>query len=156
MPLKTQEEINQEFRQTFQSNVGEVTILMQPRHTTPGLRKPYEYELPVADARALVKELKDYLKANGNEGKALQCDLVDTKSVKYGMRLNVFLLGFRPGLTGEPEKGIYQHEWDRIWNGLIAIIKAQLGENVSVYVEPWSDKEKFQLRFETYIKFTEL
>ena len=151
--MKTQEEINALFNVKIGSSLGPVSLLQQPTREVPGLRKPYQYEVSAADGKQLVKDLQDML--NPLDNNSLQCSGVSTKPTKYGIRLDVFLLGFRPGFCGD-SMGCTDIFWQGVTLGLINRLKQTLGSSVLVYVEPWTDKEKFQARFETYIKYREL
>lgn len=146
-----QQQSNQAWQQEAQTNVGSVTFLVPPQRNS-GLRKPYQYKTTTADFTRLKTELKTI---STQFGFRLQCDLVDTKPVKYGSRLDCFLLGYAPGYVGGL-RGITREEWEKITTELCARLKQSLGDDVSVYVEPWTAERKFQARFETYVMFAEL
>jgi len=59
-------------------------------------------------------------------------------------------------LCGDPSKGITQEQWDACCQQTADTLKKYLGANVLPYIEPWSSSKKFQMRFDTYIKFQEL
>ena len=149
-----QNEINNNWLKTVPTNVGECTFITPPVRVVPGLRKPYECEIPAAEGKQLVKELKDMF--SNLESASLQCVLVESKPTKYGIRLNIFLLGHRPDFCGEPHKGCNAQFWNVTTEWLATKLRETLGDWVQVYAEPWSADEKFQARFETYIKYSEL
>lgn len=151
--MKTQEQTNAEWHQTFESNAGQCTLLVKPARIVPGLRKPYEYEVTAQDARNLIADLNATLRHNKQ---LLQCGLVDKKTVTYGIRFNLFLLSYRRGLVSDSAAGCSPGQWQAITEAVVQRIKATLGDDCPVYVEPWTPDAKFQARFETYIKFREL
>ena len=147
-----QQEINKLWGYKVESNIGELCYLVQPEQGIKGLRKPYQFELPANTAKALVADLKVWLKPYS---KKLQCDLVDKKTVTYGIKLDIFLLGYKSGFTGD-ETGLKAQEWESITSRIRILLQSTLGENVLMYVDPWNETSKFQARFETYIKYSEL
>lgn len=147
--MKTQQQMNAEWTRTVQSNVGQVTLLVPPPVETQ-LRSPYQYERSLTECRSLRLDLKN----TAAEFKPrLQCALVETKAVTYGMRFSIFALGYRPGFC-DGQEGLTIDQWYDFSNRIISRLRLSLGEDVSVYVEPWSGSKKFQLRFETYIKYS--
>lgn len=146
-----QQSINQAWKQELQTNVGSVTFLVPPQRNS-GLRKPYQYKTTTAEFRGLKQGLKIIASQFGDN---LQCDLVDSKPVTYGARLNCFLLGYKPGYTGG-NTGVTCDQWGKVTTELCARLKQSLGDDVLVYVEPWTAERKFQARFETYVMFSEL
>ena len=118
------------------------------------LRKPYQYELPIAKAKIFLAELKALDKSYGTK---LQCSLVATKPITLGIRLDVFFLGYCPGFCGPTSStGLTKLEWDEFTAKLYVITELALGTTVDVQYEPWSDKKKFQVNLNLYIKYEEL
>ena len=138
----------QRYRQAGITSIG---LLVKPDQGDGTLKKPYEFEIPAAVARQLGKDLKDLLKPLN---KRLQYAYLETKAVSKGQRIGLYMLGYKPGLY--PEVGVTHGQWDTLCAALVKRITVTLGKRVDCYVEPWSPLRKFQFRFETYIKFTEL
>lgn len=147
--MKTQQETNAEWTRTVPSNIGPIGILVPPQSNS-GLRRPYHYERSIGECRSLEMDLKSIM--SGFKQK-LQCALLDLKAVKYGRRVQIFALGYRPGLCGDEHVGITDDQWQEFAGAIASRLRQSLGDEVSVYVEPWSDTKKFQLRFETYILY---
>ncbi len=160
----SQKNDNRKFRKTVQSSVGALGLLIQPKHESK-LPRPYEYELGVSEFRAMVGELKVIVKPL-----RLQCDLVDVRAITRGARLHLFLLGYRPGLipaavsypgarklAGDDglAKGVTRDQWEQMICDTRCALEARLIK-ISLYAEPWSRSEKFQLRFGAYVKYKEL
>ena len=145
---------NKSWLQTEKGNGLTMTILAPPLKKVVGLRRPYQMEVPTAVVAKLKKDLKAALKPYATP--VLQCDLSDFKAVTYGARIDVFLLGYAPGLCGDPAAGITREQWDTITAQITALIQRALGAGETMYVEPWSAKIKFQARYETYVKYQEL
>lgn len=142
-----QSEINAEWHQQLDSNVGKIGMLVQPRHVTPGLRKPYEWELEWDMLEALVLALRGI--ANSRT-KWLQCALVEAKRLAFGRRVKIFLLGYRPGFCGPTEaEGITADQWQLTGDAVRLALKVL--PDAKPYIEEWSAEKKFQLRFEAYI-----
>ena len=149
--MPTQKEINEAWQVECAGPAGlTLGVLVQPKQGDPTLRKPYEYTLDIADFRNLDNQIKALIKPYGKN--KLQCDLVETKSVKYGQRLGVFLLGYRPGLCGDPSEGITKVEWEDLQAELTALLSLFL-PGCKPYFEKWNKSSKFQARFDTYIMF---
>jgi hypothetical protein len=146
-----QEDINMEWWKEFDANVGRVTMLIQPRHVTPGLRKPYEWLLQWDEVDATILHLRGI--ANNHKAR-LQCDLVKSKSLAFGKRVEIFLLGYRPGFCGDDGKGVTQEEWSTIGDKVRLALRYLDG--AKPYIEPWSADKKFELRFEAYIAIKEM
>lgn len=141
------------------THIGPITVIGTCRKTRPaGLRKPYEYVLPLKEAEALVKELKAALK--GAEAKGFQCASVDRKAVSKGVRVDFFILGYAPGLCGDGEPGEPNGVSAKLYGETVKAVQGALfkylGKDARVYADPYSLKTKFQCRFETYIKYEEL
>lgn len=136
------------------TNVGTITVIETTRKNRPkGLRRPYEYVLPLKEAKALHDGLRDALK--DAESLGFQCSLVSRKGLSYGIRLHVFLLGYRPGLCGTPE-GVSPSLWGETVRAVQRLLTKHLGRDARVYAEPYSQDDKFQARFETYIMHEEM
>lgn len=126
------------------------------------MKAPYEYEREVADVSRLVALLKLVLNLKTSPlGRKLQCAHVEVKQVRYGVRLSVFALGCRPDwLQAGPGQrvvaGVTEREWARFNRYWLAIVRKLLGRGVVPYIEPWKSDAKFQSRFETYIRYSEL
>lgn len=140
-----QSQINSQWLQTLPCNVGTVGLLVQPRHVTPGLRKPYEWELDEDMIDAMVL----WLRGIANRKKWLQCGLVESKRLAFGRRVSIFLLSYRPGFCGD-ETGITEEQWNRLAHSVRLALMVLPG--AKPYIEKWSATRKFQLRFECYIK----
>lgn len=154
--MKPQAEINAAWNQTYTAKDGSgpsITMLQQPAQGIPGLRKPYQFVLDTKTAWKLPMDLRKLFAENPAW---LQCDLVERKGTARGFKLNVFLLGYRPGFCGDVNEGLTAEQWKTLTNRTSAIIAAALGENIAPYCEDWNAERKFQYRFETYIHYTEL
>lgn len=136
---------NDKWRQKLQGSIGEVEILVPPTRNS-GLRKPYQFELTQQQMDELVSQLREEFD-RVPKGR-LQYGYVDFKPVKYGIRLDLFALGYR---RGDQNTGITAREWRRLTGALRIIVKSMLGDDAAVYIEPFSSERKFQARFETYI-----
>lgn len=128
-------------------------LLAPPQQGTPGLRKPYQFEIPAAKAKLLVAELKAWEKTLRRENK-VQCALSQAKPVTYGVRVSLWALACEPGYIERP-LGVTRAEWKAITSEAIAIVEKYLGPVVP-YIEPWEPKTKFEVRWEGYVKFSEL
>lgn len=136
-----------------QTSIGVVTYIQTERKNRPkGLRKPYEYILPIKDANSLYQELKTLLKPYE---KTCQCAGASKKNVSYGMKLNLFVLGYVPGFCGDDECGLNRKEWQSLCKEIQEIFYKFLGKDARIYAEKFTKTEKFQARFETYIAYTE-
>ena len=139
---------NSEFIVKVETNIGTVGFIQTSRKNRPKIRKPYEYELTPAKTNKLNDVLKKYLKCYDNG--MLQCVLVEKKGLMHGIRLHIFLLGYKPGLCGTPE-GITKEGWEKVTKDVQDILNKYLGPEAKAYIEEFSEKDKFQFRFETYI-----
>ena len=139
------------------TSVGIMTVIATSRRSGRplGLKKPYEYVLPFAQTRAIVKDLATGLEARGGED-LFQCVLVEWKPLKNGIRLHLWVLGFRPGLCGPSEHaGVSRENWDNTCKFLQDTLFRYLGEDARMYSEPYSEDRKFQLRFDTYVMYSD-
>lgn len=114
------------------------------------LRKPYQHSLSEHEFQNLFAGLKVC------ETKTLQCYLVARKPVTYGWKIQVFLLGYRPGLCGDnaSSEGITKIEWDALTEHIRAIIKGYV-PSAQINIEQWHTNKKFQFTWETYIQTRE-
>jgi len=136
------------------TSIGPITVIGTERKNRPaGLRKPYEYVVPLTAAEALVKELRSGLK--DAEGKGFQCSLVSRKGLTRGIKLEIFLLGYRPNLCGDPT-GVSPALYGETVRLVQRTLNKCLGMDARMYAEPYSNDRKFQARFETYIMFEEM
>lgn len=149
--MPDQKDINAAWLQSLDSNAGKITMLVPPKRIA-SLRKPYDYELPARECREMLQEAKAILKPFDT---LLQCKLVDSKPTKYGCRVNLFLLGYRPGYCGEATRGLTVEQWQEATDKLRVHLVASLPDAM-IYIDPWSSEKKFQARFETYVLFPEL
>jgi hypothetical protein len=124
---------------------------MNPPSTLP---RPYKHELSVADYRQMLVSLKSLEKEP--DFLNLQYYLLSEKSITYGKRLGVFLLGVWPGAftSGDP-RGSTVEEWDSVCQRVNTILTNSL-PGITPYKQDWSGKLSFQFRFETYVRFLEL
>lgn len=153
--VDSQKRTNQEFLRTFPLHNGlNIPVIEQPPTRATTLRKPYQYCITIAQAKKMLADIKNLLNKDAITGQ-LQCDLICTKSIKFGIRLDFFLLACSPGLTSKGS-GLSEQEWIRITSSAKTIFEAGLGECPEMYIEPWSDSKKFQAQFETYIMYQEL
>jgi hypothetical protein len=118
-----------------------------------GLTGRYQYEVPAAEAKQLIVDLRKIGKPI--DDRLVQMYFVSTKPVMKGIRFGIFILGFRPGYTGDT-RGITKEQWEKVTADTLARIRQTLGNNVNMSIEPWSSERKFDARFETYIKYAEL
>ena len=136
------------------TNIGIVTFIQTTRQNRPkGLKKPYEYILPLKKANALYEGLRNYIKP---KAAAYQCALVSKKGLSKGIKLGVFLLGYKPGLCGPGDDGVLPNEWVETCNHVQDLLTKYLGEDAKIYADEYTEDEKFQVLFETYIAYKEL
>ena len=147
----SQATVNKKWKQKFQSNVGEIEMLVPPKKRT-ALKKPYEFVATIAEVAALVKDVKAIVMPY-RKGR-LQCDLLETKAVSCGVRFGLFLLGYKPGYCGTPD-GISAADWRAVTDAIKKRIKKTL-KGCEIYVDAWRTGRKFQLRCDTYIMYKEM
>jgi hypothetical protein len=137
------------------SNVGTITIIDTSRKNRPeGLRKPYEYILSTQDGKTLYDELNVLLNTQKN---ICQFAAVTKKSLSLGMRLDVFVLAYTPGLCGEHDEcGLTRIQWKELCKGIQEILFKYLGKDARIYADRYTKKDKFQARIEIYIAYSEL
>lgn len=138
---------------TVQSNVGNIELIDTRRKRVPaGLRKPYEYSLTTADCVNLYDSLQELLRP---WQAACQFASVQRKPLTHGIRLNVFVLAYTPGLCGDADAatGVRRLQWRGMCKQLENVLINFLGEGAQMYAESYSTSDKFQARFETYIAY---
>lgn len=148
---------NKEHLHNIETNVGTVTIIQTVRKNRPtDLRKPYEYKVPATKCQKLLKELSDFLKPL--ENRFFQYAGAWYSPCKYGIRFNLFLMGYSKGLCGPNDKraGVTPTNWKKTCNFVQNKLFKYLGKDARMYHEPYSTTDKFQARFETYIAYSEL
>jgi hypothetical protein len=147
---------NSDWVQTVATNVGSVQILSAPLKSRKetGLRHPYQFKASLADVRTLIKSLRELSK--GDPYTKMQYGASPTsKSTTYGIRFDIFMLGFKPGYCGTPLTGVTREEWDKCVEEVTTAVRAVLPD-VPVYASQWNPNNKFQFRIETYIMYSEL
>lgn len=136
------------------TNVGKCTLIATVRTNRPkGLRKPYEYVLFVEKAKSLYNDLNALFK---EKEPAYQIATVWKTGLTRGMKLKVFCLAYRPGFCGPGEGGVNREDWEATCRAIQDVLIKYLGEDAAIYADRYSDDEKFQARFETYIAYEEL
>ncbi len=152
--MKTQTQINKEWEVAYTLlPSGNRIGLLQPPIRKGKLKSPYQYQIPVASFRRLVEHLKEFISTFSPL--AFQHTMVDTKPVKYGSRLEIWALGYMKSYTGD-ESGLDKNTWDHFTQTIKEKLIDILGPDVPLYIEPWTPERKFQMKFYTYIMFTEL
>lgn len=126
--------------------------MIEPPERPRVFRKPYQFVLKIKEFNSLIKEFKELFKNYKNKW---QCGGVSTKPVKYGQRFEIFVLAYAPGLCGNNDRGITHDEWSELINKMGKILDKYF-KNIPFYAENWEEKEKFQIRVETYIAFEEM
>lgn len=146
---------NAEFLHTVPTNVGPVTFIVTERKERPtGLRKPYEYIVPKADFDRKFLALARYLRKNRGNHKFQFAD-ISKKSLSKGVRINIFLLAYVVGYTGN-QSGCTQQEWEALTSKTQELFFDLLGPDGKMYIDPYTTTAKFQARIETYIAFPSL
>lgn len=145
---------NKEHLHKVESNIGTLTVIQTIRKNKPkNLKRPYEYVLPIKKARELNTLIKATIKKYG-----IQITFLDTKSVTYGQRFSIFLLGNCTEIS--------KKDWIKVNNDLEKVLQKFLGKDARLYTEDYNTNfnkighinapYKFQARFQTYIAFKEL
>lgn len=155
-----QPDINKLWEVRVKSQLGSdiFICLEQPKQGDPTLKRPYQFVLPIKKCAALFESLRGYFEElYQKKPRILQCPNVARKSVKCGMRMNVFMLGYAPGFIGD-ESGCSFEQWRAINEIVWSMIQEVVGEDYQIlpYVEDWTKERKFQARWETYFKYTEM
>lgn len=139
---------------TYPSSIGPITVIETRRKAKPaGLCRPYEYVLPMKEINNLVAELRAALKDLDDQG--FQCSLVDRKGLTKGVRLHFFVLAFRKDLCGPSDGGVTRQQWEDVTKLVQGILTKYLGEDAVAYIEPYSEDDKFQSRWQAYIMYEE-
>jgi hypothetical protein len=143
-----------EFIRTLDTNVGKMDVIVTERQNRPaGLRKPYEYILPRKEAEAKYKAIFTYLRSQSQ--RKFQFASASKRGLSRGMKMNIFLLGYEPGATGDGT-GCTAEEWNELTGKTQAMVHDMLGPDARMYIDPHRSKDKFQARIETYIAFREM
>lgn len=141
---------NAEWWRTVTAHGVSFTVLVPPKHVTPGLKSPYEYIRKLQEIIALETALK---KLSKSERKNLQCDLVEVKTLKYGRRFDLFFLGCPEGWFKE-YSGHTKLKWDNLGEALVFTLRDL--EDAKPYIGEWAPDKKFQMRYEVYLAAEEL
>jgi hypothetical protein len=145
----TQDETNQSWKQTLTGNGITVEVLQPPYQKRKGLRYPYTRTSTTKKVLAFKAKMKEMSKFY--QDVKLQCFHTPVERKTYGWKVSVFMLGYKPGLCGSPE-GILKEEWEKLAKDFTVLLSKLTGEPESVYMEPWSDESKFQIRWEKYLQ----
>jgi len=131
-----QSAINKLWEQEFDSNVGVITLLACPYNLSLERKKIEKLFLELSFIKSLDKNLFQYPAT------------LETRFNKKTAKLNIWFLGFKPGLLGD-NRGITKGEWRKITNKITKILqKFGIG---GMYIENWDDKKKFEARCEILI-----
>lgn len=137
-----------------QTNIGVITYIETTRKNRPaGLKKPYEYILTKKQFDRFYAAVQAYLKPWERK---LQCAGISKKAVSKGVRLDLFVLGYKPGLCGDPNEGVTRKEWQTICRELQDLFWKHLAKDANLYSEQYAAEDKFQSRLNTYVAFKEL
>jgi hypothetical protein len=147
--MKTQTEVNKSWQQPVNTEFGTLTLLTPPKKQS-NLRKPYEYEASKQTVEDAAAQLKKLAREYQNGGK-IQIGMIETKSLAFGKKIELFYLGFAPGLCGD-NRGLVAAEWDKLISDTKQIMD-NISTEIPMYVEPWIANRKFQARATLYIKF---
>lgn len=132
---------------------GSITFISTKRKNRPnGLKKPYEYVLSREKTKEFYEKLQRYIGNLNTETEKFQCSGITKKSLTLGIRLDLFLLGYKHGLCRTPE-GVSEEHWKTACKDIQAIYFEYLGEDARIYDEPYTVNDKFQARHETYIAY---
>jgi hypothetical protein len=145
---------------TYPSAIGPITVIETRRKNRPvGLRKPYEYVLPLIEVNEIVSELRTALRGptaptmRASCG-VFQCAEVSCKRLARGVKIDFFILGYRPGFCGATT-GVTLPQWESVTKLVQDILTSYLGDDALAYIEPYSEDRKFQSRWEAYIMYEE-
>lgn len=136
----TQDQINQKWI----TNQGGIGYLEQPK-IRPGR---YQYTVDFQTAQKIKKGLKSYIKTLTRQ-RGFECDLMEVKSTVKGFKIHWFILAHCPNYLADGT-GITEFEWDKMNEDLKNIV-SDLSPSY-IYHEKWTDKDKFQNRFETFVE----
>lgn len=136
----TQDQINQ----SWTTNQGGIGYLIQPK-IKPGR---YQYTVDFQTGQKIQKSLKQYVKTLTNQ-RGFECDLMEVKPTVKGFKIYWFILAHCPNYLGDGT-GITEQEWDQVNEDLKALVSDL--SPAYIYHEKWTDKDKFQNRFETFVE----
>ena len=140
--MKTQEQMNQEWMEDH----GAYIILKAPK-VNKELKGLYGHETKRENVLSLISKLKEIKKSENNK---LQIYLLETKHLKRGYKISLFLLGYDPTLM-KTEYGMSERMWIDLTNEIKNVVSEIIPDAV-FYVEPWTTTDKFSFRWEAYIK----
>lgn len=103
------------------------------------MKHPYKYLCNIQDVISRVANMKKLLEIN-----SLQCNLVVTKQISKGCRLDIFLLGDRNTTAGY---------WNKITRDIQEQLTHLLGDKAIMYKDEYTTDRKFQARFTDYIMY---
>lgn len=119
------------------------------------MNRRYTHKADLATVQKTIRELTqvcdDFVAS-----KKCQYALVDTKPIKYGVRLEVSVLSFAPGLLDDPTRGCSPGEWVDLVHSLNRIMLS-LPPGVMLKPDAYTTKSKFGVRTGyVYVGYTEL
>lgn len=112
----------------------------------------YSHVLTVARYREMMGRLKAFLK---HYAPGMQYASAHDKAVTYGRKLDVYILGFPPGLCGDA-RGLPEQEWNEFITSFKQLIEEYLPAVTYVRDQPWTDGEKSWVTVHTFVMFEEL
>lgn len=138
-----------------ETNVGTLVFIETKRKNNPDkLKQPYEYILPVEKVKKFQMELNDLLRPYKT---ICQHAGVSSKTISFGIKLNVFVLAYTPGLCGSSrDVGVRRSAWRQLCRDLQALVSSYLGKDAKIYADSYSMDEKFQARFQCVIAYSEM
>lgn len=119
------------------------------------LPKPYKFQMTIAETQRLIADYNHLCTAYAYLGKRMFTQYPPrprTKPVKYGIRLDCWLLALKLEDFG-PDRGCTKEEWQKLVDALRAFFAERLPGS-KPYSEDWSHR-KPQFSFETYIRYSE-
>jgi len=127
---------------------------MKPTNNLP---RPYKYELSIAQAKKLVKDLKAICEPYKKKARYAS---IDTKAITKGYRLSIFILATEPELKPAwvNYEGMNENEWNELNHKLMARLTGALETNYipELQTEPWTVQSNFHTVGSLYIKYKEL
>jgi hypothetical protein len=112
----------------------------------------YTHTITVPRFREMLDRLKEFLKPFEPR---MQYASVEDKVAAYGRRLNVYILGFPPGLVGD-ERGLPEHEWNEFIASFKQLIEEYLPGVHYIKDQPWTEGQKSWVTVHTFVMFEEL
>jgi len=112
----------------------------------------YEHRLTVPRYREMLDRLKEFLKPFEPR---MQDASVQDKAVSYGRKLDVYILGFPPGLVGD-ERGLPEQEWNEFIASFKQLIEGYLPGVRYIQDQPWTEGQKSWVTVHTFVMFEEL